>query len=635
MTRASAPAFATTVRALGSLALAVALGGAASAVPPGEVGGDRFSDQVTYTWNPAAGADDYNVYRGLLSALRGGVPGACHGDEIVGTSFPTPGVPPLGEVYFYLVTGEANTGGEGTPGNDSNGVRRALLGSCDRTMRNHVLNRIGYGWDEWSRDRLAALGRQGFLDEQLDPATIDESSNTELISRSTPLIPPSDVFKLLGLDIVNAVYARRQLEQQATMFWDNHFDTDFRETNAFFGFYQNCRPTQALQAAKPHYDAQNLFRDLAFNGNFRQILEASGLSAAMILFLDTDSNVKTAPNENYARELLELHTMGVDGGYTQQDIVELARVFTGWNVCKKTDATAGDPLAACLQIQPSVYCTGSEPAGQWVPNFRTTLHDTGQKILFQGTPYQKIIPARSGSLGVQDTQDAFDAIVAHPSTPKFIAKKLLQRFVLEDPAQTQIDSVVAVWNNAANPHGVGDLREVLRAVLSQAVFLDPDTVGGKIKTPFEHEASALRAARGKTDGQIKVRDYLTRMSEVFHTNGVPTGFSELGGDWLDTNNFLERQNFGLDLTASTGSTFTNDIAGLLAANGISTAQGNAPAIVDFFSDILFAGRLTPVERQTAIDYLNTNDSGVPSNYDITRIRETYGFLMGYAQFLEQ
>lgn len=624
----------------GALVAAIAMPPAAG-VPPGEVTGDHFTNGTTLAWNAVSGANDYNVYRGSLTTLTAGVPAKCHGNEIAGTTFQTPANPPLGQGYFYLVTAESNADGEGTPGNDSSSARRPLLGFCDRVIRNHVLNRAGYGWDEWSRTRLAALGAQAFVGEQLDPVSIDESTNTELATRRSTLVPPDNVQELQAFDMVNAVYARRQLEQQATMFWDNHFDTDYTESFQFFGFYGNCVDTtiRPFQSTKFHYDAQNAFRDLAFNGTFREIVEASGLGAAMIVFLDTDSNVRTAPNENYARELLELHAMGVDGGYTQQDIVELARVFTGWNVCKKTDANAGDPLAACLSITPGTYCTPSEPAGQWVANFRSAQHDTAQKVLFQGTPYQRIIPARTGTAGVQDVQDAFDAIVAHPSTPPFLATKLLQRFVTETPTPAMIDNVVGEWNDAGNPRGVGDLREVLRAVLSQAEFLSPDTIGGKIKTPFEHLASGFRAARGKTDGRTKVlltnTGYLGRMAELFHVNGVPTGYSELGGDWLDTTNLLERQNFGLDMTNLTGVNFGNDILGLMATNAISNAQGNAPAIVDFFIDVLYGGALTPAERQAAIDYLNTNDSGVPSNYNDARIRETFGFLMGYAQFLEQ
>jgi uncharacterized protein (DUF1800 family) len=620
-----------------SVALLIGIGIAAAA-PPAEVTNLQVGTTSQLTWSPVSGADDYNVYRGFVSWLTKGDGAECLGNAIVPASFAAPDNPPVGQGYFYLVTAASNASGEGTAGVDSNNAPRPLRGLCDTVMRAHVLERLGYGGDEWTRARIAALGIQGYLNEQLNPASIDESTNTDLANRRATLVPPDTITELQSLDLVNAVYARRQLEQQATLFWDNHFNTDQQKTFDFFNFYAALFPaTQALDTAAAHYDAQNKFRDLAFNGTFRDIVEASGLGPAMILFLDTVSNVAAAPNENYARELLELHTMGVDGGYTQQDIVQLAKVFSGWTVCKKDVSVAADPLSAC--IPSNTYGTATEPPGVWVSSFRISKHDTSQKTLFAGTPYQAVIPstASNPSAGVTDADLAYDAIVAHPSTARFISKELLQRFVDENPSQAMIDAVEAAWNNPANPHGVGDLREVLRAVLSQAAFLDPGHVGGKIKTPFEHVVSALRAVRGQTDGNSSVRGYLSLMSELFHQNAVPTGYSELGGDWIDTNNLLARQNFGLDMATRTATTFGADVIGLLNANGVSTAASpnNAPAIVDFLATVLFGGRLTTAERQRAIDYLNTNDSGVVSSYTDARIRETAGFMMGYAQFCEQ
>ncbi|HET8945639.1 MAG TPA: DUF1800 domain-containing protein [Candidatus Polarisedimenticolia bacterium] len=611
--------------------------GMAVAAPPGEVAGVQVGSSSQITWTAVTGATDYNVYRGLVSWLPRGDGAECHGDEIAGTAFTTAGDPAVGDAFFYLVTAESS-GGEGTAGTGTGGAARPLRGTCDGVMRRHALNRLGYGGDEYTRARIATLGIPGYLAEQLNPASIDESTNTELINRRTGLVPPDNINELLALDIVNAVYARRQLEQQVTMFWDNHFNTDHNESFDWFNFYNELFPaTQALEAAGLHYEMENTFRDLAFNGTFRDMVEASGLGRAMIIYLDTVSNIASAPNENYARELLELHTMGVNGGYTQADIVQLAKVFSGWNICKKDASVAADPLAAC--IPSNTYGTATEPPGLWVVNFRTSRHDTSQKTLFAGTPYQRVIPstAANPAAGINDAALAYDAICAHPSTAKFVSKKLLQRFVDEQPTQAMIDAVVATWNNPANPHGVGDLREVLRTVLAQAAFLDPAHAGGKVKTPFEHVVSALRAVRGMTDGQSSVRSYLNRMSELFHQNPVPTGFSEIGADWLDTNNLLERQNFGYDMATHTATTFGADVIGLLNANGVSTAASpnNAPAIVDFLSGVLFGGALTGSERQRAIDYLNTNDSGTASTYTDSRIRETAAYMMGLAQFLEQ
>jgi len=616
----------------------ISVAGVIAQSPPGEVANLDVTTASVLTWSAAAGADDYNVYRGLTGWLASGIGAQCHGDEITGLTFDSPAAPDRGEGYFYLVTAESSVGGEGTAGTTSSSAVRRPRTPCDMLMRNHVLDRTGYGWDEWSSARYAVLGRQAYVAEQLDPASIDESTNTELSTRLANVTPPEDERELQAAQVIRAVYGRRQLEQQAAMFLDNHFNTDHQSSFMFFSFYQALFPaTRELEAVKFHDSIHATYRDLAFNGTFREMVEEMALSPAMILYLDTDTNVRLSPNENFARELLELHTLGVDGGYTQQDIVELARVFTGWNVCKKDAAVAADPLGVC--IPRSAYGTATEPAGLWVNNFRINQHDTGQKVLFAGTPHQAIIPSTAGNpaSGVNDVSLALDAIVEHPATARFIATKLLQRFVTESPTTQMIDTVVAEWNDAGNPLGVGDMREVLRRVLTMSAFFNPDLAGSKLKTPYEHVTSAFRTVRGRTDGAQVHRTYMTRMQEVLHRNPVPTGYSELGDDWLDTNNLLERQNFGYDMAIRTGNTFGADVIGLLNAHGISTSPtpNNSQQIVEFFNDIMFAGELTAAERQLAIDYLNTNDTGVPSNYTSTRIRETAGFMLGFAQFLEQ
>jgi uncharacterized protein (DUF1800 family) len=310
-------------------------------------------------------------------------------------------------------------------------------------------------------------------------------------------------------------------------------------------------------------------------------------------------------------------------------------VMTGWNVCKKLPVDAGNLLGPC--IANSLIGTVDEPEGEWVTNFRSNQHDCGEKILFPGGVYETIIPdtCAAPADGIQDLTLALDAIAAHPSTVEFVSTKLLQKFVTEEPTAQMLADVAAVWNDPANVHGIGDLREVLRAVLSQLDLTNMETSGSKIKTPFEHVASALRGVRGKTNGKNLVRNYLKRMSQLLHENAVPTGYPEDGGSWLDTNNILERLNFGMDVATRTGANFGTDLITMLQDNGVPTTAGNATRIVDFFIDALFGGAVTANDRRAAIDYLNTDDTGVPGSYNNARIRETVGFLLGYAQFVEQ
>lgn len=631
----------------GALLFALLASASAFAQAPPEVAGVGFAPGSTLGWSAAVGAAAYDVYRGSITDLKAGTPARCHAYRVTDTSFVTAAAPPAGEAWFFLVTGESGAGAEGTAGDDSHGVARSLLGRCGPVMRKHVFDRTGYGWNEWSRDRAAALGGiAAYVDEQLDPESIDESDNTELTTRLAAIEPPDNVNDLTARQVVGGVYARRQLFEQSGSFWTNHFNTDNRKVrDQFERLYPRCTspgvppqcdaayPARSQQeAARSQKREFDTFASLAFGGSFRAMLAASATSPAMIVFLDTVSNVVAAPNENYAREILELYAMGVDGGYTQTDVEQLARVFTGWNLCRKAPADAANPLGPCIA---NYWDTAI--AGEWVANFLSSKHDCAQKVLFAGTPQQVTIASTCGnpSAQVAELDLALDAIVAHPSTPRFISKKILERFVADASDEGMVDALVAEWNDAGNPHGAGDLREVLRAALTSPAFLDPDRVGGKIKTPLEHFVSAFRALRGKTNGSSQVFNYLTRAQYRPYLNPVPTGWPENGDDWLDTNNTLERQNFGTQLASATGANFGSDPLGLLVANGVSTAAGNAPAIVDFLSDVLFASALTPAERQRAIDFLNTDENGNPAAYNNARIKDLAGFLLGLPQFQEQ
>jgi uncharacterized protein (DUF1800 family) len=549
-----------------------------------EVGGLQFVDGSTATWNPVASVDFYNVYRGSLSLLGEGLPGRCHRYAIPSTIAALTEAPEERQGFFYLVTAESGGAGEGTAGTDSAGAARPLLGRCTPVLRHHVLNRLGYGSDSWTRERIAALGFQGYIDEQLDPGSIRDKDNQELQSRLGPLKPPEDIIEQIAQRVVRAVYSWRQLEQQYTAFWVNHFNTDWSKIQSLYnGVFPPCTlpvpqcdpnyPARSyFESSKAQNDEMTRFRELGFNGSFREMVEASALGTAMIIYLDTYTNVDDGinpPNENYARELLELYAMGVDGGYSQTDVEELARVFTGWTICKKVETDLADPLAPCL-----AEYWADDPPGAIVATYRAGLHDCGQKVLFADTPQELTIPDTCANPigGVLDVDLALDAIAAHPATARFISGKILQRFVTEEPTEEMVDVLVAVWNNPGNPNGVGDLREVLRAALQLEEFLDPQRLRDKIKTPLEHYASAIRSVGGRTDGQGQIIDYLVLANQTPHFNPVPTGYPEVGSAWIDTNGVLTRQNFGILLVALDTPEFGSNPVGFLEANGISTAS---------------------------------------------------------------
>lgn len=633
-----------------SLVLMLPLSGVAFAQAPPEVQNVQFDDNLTLTWAAAAGADHYNVYRGRIADLGSGAP-RCHGFAVSATTFTSPDDPASADAYAYLVTAESITNGEGTPGVVTAGSERPLLGSCKTVMRNHVLDRIGSGWDEWTRDRVATLGIAGYIDEQLDPASISENLNFELTAALAAYRPPLDILGLIGRRTVGHVYAYRQLEWEMAAFWNNHFNTFWGKTATIFnGVYPQCQMPGDPPQCDPLFPAVSYlisseltgldmedYRNLTFTGTFREMLGRNARSAAMILYLDTYTSIVGNPNENYARELMELFSMSVNGGYTQTDVEELARVFTGWTICKKTFADLANsltsPLAPCIAnywIEP--------PTGRWAAHLIPANHDCMQKTLFAGTIHEAIIPdtCATPTDGVNDVDLALDAIVAHPATANYISTKLLQWFITDKPDQTMIDDIVTVWNDNGNPLGVGDLKAVLSAILHHPAFLDPDGVGSKVKTPVEQVVSAIRAVEGHTDGLTFTLDTMVNAQHIPHYNEVPTGYSELGEDWIGTNNTLERQNFAIALAFLNDPAFGSDPAALLTSNGISTLPGNATAIVNFFADTMFGGAITPAERQLAIDYLETDNLGLPDlNYDDGRIRQTIAFMLGYAQFQEQ
>lgn len=606
---------------LAALALA---GGTGLAAPP-EVSGLGFASPAELTWESADEAADYHVYRSSGTAFR------CIGDEVQASLFPTPETPVPGAHWRYLIAGEAADGSEGPLGPAGSGDGRPVLSSCAEAVRHAVLTRLGYGWNGWSGDRVQSLGIAGYLAEQLDPASIDMSGNVEWAARRFGLAPPEDRTELQALQLVDAVYSYRQLEHRVAMFWQNHFNTEFLKTRIYFAeIYDATVATPTI--TELHYREFEDFRELAFGGSFREILGASARSPAMLVFLDTTENFVGTPNENYARELMELHTVGIDGGYTEQDVAELARVLTGWTVCKKPAAT-DPPLATC--IDEALIDTDQEPDGFWVAHFDPDRHDCEPKLLFAGTAEETVVPATCGDAAAAagELDLALDLLAAHPSTARFVSRKLLQAFVLENPEDALVDEVVATWNDPGNPAGPGDLRAVLSKVVSLPLLAPNIQRHRKIKTPFEHVASAIRAVRGVTNGSTHVVDALERMSQPLHDHSQPTGFPERGSSWIDTTGTLERQSFGFALMSSRDKGFHDNLKRLLAENGVSTDPDHAEQLVDFLAEVLFGGAIDVATRGTVLSFLMSDQEGNPSpEYDLEQIEDAVAFMLGLPQF---
>jgi uncharacterized protein (DUF1800 family) len=229
---------------------------------------------------------------------------------------------------------------------------------------------------------------------------------------------------------------------------------------------------------------------------------------------NTQKNQKNAPkglNENYGRELMELHTLGVDGGYTQKDVTEVARAFTGWTI------------------------QNPRLGGGFV--FDQKIHDRGQKIVLG-----HVIKAGGR---VDDGEQVLDILAKHPSTAHFISMKLARRFVSDTPPPALVDRLAAKFRETD-----GDLREVMRTLLSSPEFLSPDAYRAKVKTPFEFVVSAVRATGTDVQDATPLVRAMQQLGMPLYQCQPPTGYKDTADAWVNTGALVNRMNFALQLAAN-------------------------------------------------------------------------------------
>ncbi len=337
----------------------------------------------------------------------------------------------------------------------------------------HVLNRATFGPSPESLRTILMMGVDAWLEQQLHPETIPQNA---LVTDDLAFHPADkNADQLRAWMLLRMVHSERQLEEVMTWFWENHFSTDLTKT------------------ASPHQERleNDRFRALAF-GRFEDLLLASARNLPMTRYLDSATNVVGAPNENYAREILELHSYGEDNGYDYEDIVAAARCFTGWS--ERNDRFAFNP----------------------------GKHDFGAKNLL-GIH----LPAHGGF-------DQGLALIRHisasPRTAEFIAAKLCRLFVADEPPPEIVAACVASYLNSD-----GEIRAVLRTLFQHPQFrTDTRFRRNKIKTPLEFWVSTQRAL-GARDHQAKIQGALELLGmDLFHFM-EPTGFSERNAAWVDTN----------------------------------------------------------------------------------------------------
>ncbi len=386
-------------------------------------------------------------------------------------------------------------------------------------------------------------------------------------ARSTlGLQPPGRIlFDLTGAKLARAVHSERQLEEVMTDFWFNHFNVFFAK-----GADRWLVSEYERDAIRPH-----VF------GRFEDLLVATASHPAMLVYLDNWTNV--APdsvrpidprrdrarrawrqaaraeraaflerrglspdeierveevmrraagraggiNENYARELLELHTLGVDGGYTQEDVVEVARVFTGWTIARPGEGRLRAPSSS------GGIRTADVGSGEIRFRFRPELHDPGPK---------RVLGLRLAGGGMEEGLELLAALAAHPSTARHIATKLATAFAADDPPEALVDELARTFLDSG-----GDLRAVTRTLFTSDRFLDPALRGTKLKSPFELVASALRAIRAEVVPAPRLFEQLRAMGQVPYMSSAPTGYAEAAAAWASGGALLQRVEFGLAL----------------------------------------------------------------------------------------
>jgi len=448
-----------------------------------------------------------------------------------------------------------------------------------------ALNRLTFGARPGDAMKVRAIGLDKWIDQQLRPDKINDDAMNAFVSRysaldqnqndllkqyaqqqqmrrevkrdradSTKAMSADDiammqqlrqqqnsrrqvVTQLQSSRVARAVASERQLQEVMTDFWENHFNI-----------------YAAKGAPEPYYLVdfdQNVIRPNAL-GKFRDLLEAVAKSPAMLFYLDNarsmaDSTQPTLAgggrreagsvrggifgrrrvpvqrppqqqqqrkhpglNENYGRELLELHTLGVDGGYTQQDVINVARAFTGWTI--RPPAQGGGFI------------------------FRPQVHDAGEKVVLG----HRLAAGR----GMEDAEDVLDILAKSPATARFISFKLARRFVSDSPSKALVDRASQVYLKTG-----GDIREVVRSIVTSPEFFSQRAFRSKVKSPFEVVVSAMRALNAGPDSTPRTAQVVAYLGQPIFGHQAPNGWPETGDAWMNTGAILNRINFGMAAAA--------------------------------------------------------------------------------------
>ena len=441
----------------------------------------------------------------------------------------------------------------------------------------HALRRFTFGPTPEMINKARQKGLMAYMEEQLAPDSIPDPETDSLLERFTTLtMTPAQRFQvdqknLPAQELVTATILRqwrsqRQVYEMMVDFWSNHFYIYIGKS-----LCRVLKTDDDLKTIRPNA-----------LGKFNDLLHASAHSPAMLIFLDNAESQKEAPNENYARELMELHTVGVNGGYTQEDVTQVARVLTGWSI------TGPNSL---LQ----------EP-GQFI--FRPNFHDDSQKLVM-GTA---IAPG-----GEEEGNSLLDLLAHRPSTAQFISQKLARRFITDNPDPALVNDLAQVFTQTD-----GDSRQMVRAIVASDSF--KNSAGQKFKRPTEFFLSALRLSGATiTQRSQKLQEYLRLLGQIPFTWEQPNGFPDVAGFWATTSGLLERWNFGMQLVSGQIDGAELDMKSL--TNDAASPQD----VVDVLSIRFLTAKLPDNARSILVDFASTGDLG-------SNLASVAGLILGSPHF---
>jgi len=403
----------------------------------------------------------------------------------------------------------------------------------------HLLRRAGFGATPEEKEHYVRLGYDRTLAELLSPSGVDNSRLESIIAAQNFDYTRMDDVRRWWL--LRMLYSRRPLEEKMTLFWHGHFATSVRKVKHAYAMY--------LQ--------NQLFRASAL-GDFHQLLARVSRDLAMIVWLDSQQNRKGKPNENYAREVMELFTVGI-GNYGENDIKEAARAFTGWQV---------------------------GPGGFF---FNARQHDFGEKV---------VLGAR-GNLG---GDDVLALLAGSPATARLLALKLARFFVADGPDPALVEAAAAAYMS-----GSYQIRPMLEAIFTHRSFFTDSAYHARIKSPAELVVGTLKMLQVESlDGDLPA--IMARMGQNLFEPPSVKGWDS-GPAWISTDTMMERFNFAARLT---GEKF-DELAACASASELAARERltNARQLVDYFLELLVDGDVPAGTRRRLIAYVSSDVSGTP------------------------